>query len=45
VKTSSSVAIQVVVVLTLTQIVLYVRVDKENLLELPLIRCTLLIHV
>jgi len=30
---------------TLTQIALYVRVDKENSLESSLIRCTLLIHV
>jgi len=32
-KTSSSVKTQVVVVVTLTQISLYVRVDKENSLE------------
>ena len=31
--------------ITLTQIALYVRVDKENLLEFPLICCTLLIHI
>ena len=36
---------QVVVVVTLTQILLYVRVDKENLLEFSLIHYTLLIHI
>jgi len=35
--TSSNVKTQVVVAITLTQISLYVRVDKENLLEFPLI--------
>jgi len=45
VEMSSSVKTQVVVVITLTQISLYVRVDKENSLELPLVCCTLLIHV
>jgi len=36
---------QVVVAITLTQISLYVKVDKENLLEFLLVCCTLLIHV
>jgi len=37
VKMSSSVKTQVVIVITLTQISLYVRVDKKNSLEFPLI--------
>jgi len=45
VKMSSSVKTQVVVAVTLTQISLYVRVDKENSLESSLVDCTLLIHV
>ena len=36
---------QVVVAITLTQISLYVRVDKENSLEFSLVSCTLLIHI
>jgi len=35
---------QVVVAITLTQISLYIRVNKENLLKSSLVSCTLLIH-
>jgi len=45
VKISSSVKTQVVVAITLTQISLYVRVDKENSLEFPLDLSTLLISI
>jgi len=42
---SSSVKTQVVVVITLTQISLYVRVDKENSLEFPLISSATYIQI
>ena len=42
---SSSVMILSLGNVTLTQITLYVRVDKKNSLESSLVCCTLLIHI
>jgi len=44
-KYNLSVKTQVVIVITLIQISLYVRVDKKNSLESSLVCCTLLIYI